>query len=73
VYYDYWHVMVGTRYDPSTPRSSPWTTRRSLRWDDPSRSGRRISASHGYARQVGVKAVGLDFIYQVSAEEWLAN
>ena len=73
IYYDYEHVLAGVRYMPTHVAVVTWTT---TRWtalkDDPL----AFWAPHfGRAMDVlsdaGVKAVGLDFLYQVSAEAWL--
>ena len=73
VYYDYWHVFAGKRYQPQhtvfvsvddatllTYKDDPivfWTPY----W------ARALDVLH----KAGAKAVGLDFIYLVTAEQWL--
>ena len=73
VYYDYWFVLSGVRYQPSHTAfvSMDDDTLVALK-DDPLAFW---APYFGRAMQVltraGAKVVGLDFIYQVSAEAWL--
>ena len=72
-YYDYWHVFTGVRYAPSHTAlvSIDDKTFLALK-DDPlvfwaPYFGRALQV----LAQAGVKAVGFDVLYQVSAEGWL--
>src|SRR4051812_9992060 len=73
VYYDYWHVLSGVRYAPTHAAfiTVDDATLLALK-DDPLAFwapywGQVFETLH----KAGVKAMGLDFIYQVSAESWL--
>ena len=73
IYYDYWHLLSGVRYQPrhTVFVSIDDETLAALK-DDP-----LVFWAPHFARamdtlaQAGVKAVGLDVLYQVSAESWL--
>ena len=73
VYYDYWHMLSGVRYQPRHTAfiAIDDETLAALK-DDP-----LVFWAPHFARamdalaQAGVKAVGLDVLYQVSAESWL--
>jgi adenylate cyclase len=75
LYYDYWHVRAGKRYEPKhTVFVTVDNATLAAYKDDPLAFwspywGRAI----GVLRQAGVKVVGLDFIYLVSAESWLGK
>jgi len=74
IYYDYWHVKAGIRYEPAHTAfiSMDDETLLALRGRPTRVLGAVFRQGHGCARPgSGVKAVGLDFIYQVSAEEGL--
>ena len=72
-YVDYWHIFQGIRYQP---KHTVFIT-----VDDPTLLALKDDPLAFWApywgqvisvlRQAGVKAVGLDFIYTVSAEAWL--
>jgi len=73
VYYDYWHVFSGQRYAPAHAAfvSVDDETLLALK-DDPlafwaPHFGKAIETLN----RAGAKVIGLDFIYQVSAESWL--
>ncbi|HZQ74579.1 MAG TPA: adenylate/guanylate cyclase domain-containing protein [Burkholderiales bacterium] len=72
-YYDYWHVLKGKRYEPTHTAFITVDDATLLAFkDDPLAFwapywGQAIDV----LTQAGVKAVGLDFIYMVSAESWL--
>ncbi len=73
VYYDYWHVFAGVRY---TPRHAAFVsvdddTLAALKDDPLAFWAPHFGRAMDVLSDVGVKAVGLDFIYQVSAESWL--
>jgi class 3 adenylate cyclase len=73
VYYDYWHVLQGVRY---APRHTAFVT-----VDDETLVALKDDPLAFWApywgqamdtlAKAGVKVVGLDFMYQVSAESWL--
>jgi len=73
IYFDYWHVLAGVRYQPTHTAfiSIDDETLAALK-DDP-----MVFWAPHFARvmdvlaQAGVKAIGLDVLYQVSAESWL--
>ena len=73
IYYDYWHMLSGVRYEPRHTAfvSIDDETLTALK-DDP-----LVFWAPHFARvmdvltQADVKAVGLDVLYQVSAESWL--
>jgi len=73
IYYDYWHMLSGVRYQPRHTAfiSIDDETLAALK-DDP-----LVFWAPHFARvmdtlaQAGVKVVGLDVLYQVSAESWL--
>ena len=73
VYYDYWHVLTGKRYEPQHTVFVSVDDATLLAYkDDPlvfwaPYWGRALEVLH----KAGAKAVGLDFIYLVSAESWL--
>jgi adenylate cyclase len=73
VYYDYWHVFSGKRYEPRHTVFVSVDDATLLAYkDDPlvfwaPYWGRALDVLH----KAGAKAVGLDFIYLVSAESWL--
>jgi class 3 adenylate cyclase len=73
VYYDYWHVKAGVRYEPEHTAfiSMDDETLLALKDDPLAFWAPYFGKAMDVLDQVGVKAVGLDFIYQVSAEEWL--
>lgn len=73
VYYDYWHVVVGTRYEPQHTAfiSMDDETLLELKDDPLAFWAPHFGKAMSVLDQAGVKVVGLDFIYQVSAEEWL--
>jgi class 3 adenylate cyclase/CHASE2 domain-containing sensor protein len=73
VYYDYWHLAAGVRYQPKHAAfiTVDDQTLAALK-DDPLAFwapywGQVIDV----LKKAGVKAVGLDFLYTVSAEAWL--
>ena len=73
LYYDYWHVLSGQRYVPQhTAFITVDDATLSAYKEDPLAFwapywGEAISV----LRRAGAKVVGLDFIYTVSAEDWL--
>jgi adenylate cyclase len=73
IYYDYWHVVSGVRYQPKHAAfvSMDDDTLAALKDDPLAFWAPYFGRAMDVLTQVGVKAVGLDFIYQVSAEGWL--
>ena len=73
VYYDYWHVFAGVRYAPQHAAvvSIDDDTLDALKDDPLAFWAPHFGKAMDVLGKVGVKAVGLDFIYQVSAENWL--
>ena len=73
IYYDYWHIISGVRYVPQhaafvTVDDDTLVTYK----DDPLAFwAPHFGQAMDVLTQAGAKAVGLDFIYQVSAESWL--
>jgi class 3 adenylate cyclase/CHASE2 domain-containing sensor protein len=73
VYYDYWHVFTGVRYQPQHTAFITVDDATLLAYkDDPLAFwapywGQAFDA----LSKAGVKVIGLDFIYTVSAEAWL--
>jgi adenylate cyclase len=73
VYYDYWHVFSGVRYEPQNTAFVTVDDATLLAYkDDPLAFwapywGQAFDA----LSKAGVKVIGLDFIYTVSAEAWL--
>ena len=73
VYYDYWHVFQGVRY---APRHTAFitvddATLVALKDDPLAFWAPYWGQAMDTLSKAGVKVVGLDFIYQVSAESWL--
>ena len=73
IYYDYWHVWSGVRY---APRNTVFVemddaTLVALKEDPLAFWAPYFGKAMDTLTAAGVKAVGLDFIYQVSAEGWL--
>jgi len=73
VYYDYWHVFTGVRYIPQHTAvvSMDDETLAALKDDPLAFWAPHFGGVMDVLTRVGAKAVGLDFIYQVSAENWL--
>ena len=73
LYYDYWHVLDGQRFVPQhTAFISMDDDTLLLLKDDPLAFwAPHFGEAMRVLDEVGAKVVGLDFIYQVSAEEWL--
>ncbi|HEY6821548.1 MAG TPA: adenylate/guanylate cyclase domain-containing protein [Burkholderiales bacterium] len=73
IYYDYWHIASGVRYQPKYTAF--------ITVDDPTLAALKDDPLAFWApywgqviavlKQAGVKAVGLDYLYTVSAESWL--
>jgi len=73
VYFDYWHVLSGVRYQPKHTVfiTVDDATLLALK-DDPLAFWAPYWAQvFGVLKKTGAKAIGLDFIYLVSAESWL--
>ena len=73
VYFDYWHVFSGVRY---TPQNTAFVvmdddTLVALKDDPLAFWAPYFGLAMDVLTQAGAKVVGLDFIYQVSAEAWL--
>jgi len=74
-YYDYWHIAAGERYRPAhTALVLVDDATLVAHKDDPLAFwAPHFAQALGVLREAGVKAVGLDFIYLVSAESWLGK
>lgn len=73
VYFDYWHVFSGVRY---TPQHAAFVvmdddTLVALKDDPLAFWAPYFGLAMEVLTQAGARVVGLDFIYQVSAEAWL--
>ena len=73
IYYDYWHVIAGVRYMPEHAAvvSMDDDTLAALKDDPLAFWAPHFGRAMDVLSQAGAKAIGLDFIYQVSAEAWL--
>jgi adenylate cyclase len=73
IYNDYWHVLSGVRYAPQHAAfvTMDDATLVALKDDPLAFWAPHFGQAMNVLTQAGVKAVGLDFIYQVSAEGWL--
>jgi adenylate cyclase len=75
IYYDYWHQFAGKRRDAEYSAVIAVDDATLLQYqDDPLAFWAPYWAqAMDTLTQAGVKAIGLDFIYTVSAESWLAK
>jgi adenylate cyclase len=73
IYYDYWHVFSGVRYLPQHTAVVVMDdeTLASLKDDPLAFWAPHFGRVMDVIANAGAKAIGLDFIYQVSAENWL--
>lgn len=73
IYYDYWHIISGVRYVPQHAAFVTVDDDTLVAYkDDPLAFwAPHFGQAMDVLTQAGAKAVGLDFIYQVSAESWL--
>ena len=73
IYYDYWHVFSGVRWTPQHAGfvSMDDETLAALKDDPLAFWAPHFGLAMDTLHKLGVRAVGLDFIYQVSAENWL--
>ena len=73
IYYDYWHVMTGVRYEPKHTAfiTVDDATLLALKDDPLAFWAPYWGLAMNTLRDAGAKATGLDFIYMVSAEAWL--
>ncbi|CAK0781796.1 adenylate cyclase [Gammaproteobacteria bacterium] len=73
IYYDYWHQFSGKRHEAQYTAVIAVDDETLLQFkDDPLAFWAPYWAqAMDIVRRVGVKAIGLDFIYTVSAEAWL--
>ena len=73
VYYDYWYVFSGVRYHPEHVAfvSMDDETLTALKDDPLAFWAPHFGRAMDVLSKAGAKVVGLDFIYQVSAENWL--
>ena len=73
IYYDYWHVFAGVRYQPQHTAfvSIDDETLTALKDDPLAFWAPHFARAMNTLGRAGVKAVGLDVLHQVSAESWL--
>ena len=73
VYYDYWHVISRVRYPPAYTAfiTVDDATLLALKDDPLAFWAPYWGQAIGTLMKAGVKAVGLDYLYMVSAESWL--
>jgi adenylate cyclase len=73
VYYDYWHVLSGVRYEPQNTAFITVDDATLVAYkDDPLAFWAPYwGQAFDVLTKAGVKVIGLDFIYTVSAEAWL--
>jgi len=73
IYYDYWHVLSGVRYQPQNTAFITVDDATLLAYkDDPLAFWAPYwGQAFDVLSKAGVKVIGLDFIYTVSAEAWL--
>jgi len=73
VYYDYWHQYAGKRRDPAYAAVVAVDERTLDEYrDDPLAFWQpHFARAMETLTRAGVKAIGLDYLYQVSAEDWL--
>jgi adenylate cyclase len=72
-YLDYWHILQGVRYEPKHTVfvTVDDATLLALKDDPLAFWAPYWGHVFGVLRQAGVKGIGLDYIYTVSAEAWL--
>ena len=73
IYYDYWHVFAGVRYQPQHTAFVliDDETLTALKDDPLTFWAPHFARAMNTLGRAGVKAVGLDVLHQVSAESWL--
>ncbi len=73
LYYDYWHVFSGVRYEPRHTAlvSIDDQTLLALKDDPLAFWAPHFGKAIDTLTKAGAKVIGLDVIYQVSAESWL--
>ena len=73
IYYDYWHILSEVRHPVKHVAfvEVDDKTLDSLKEDPLAFWAPYFGEAMNVLTEVGTKAVGLDFIYQVSAEDWL--
>jgi adenylate cyclase len=73
IYYDYWHVVSGVRHAPQHTAfvTLDDETLLALKDDPLAFWAPHFGQAMKVLTQAGARVVGLDFIYQVSAEAWL--
>jgi adenylate cyclase len=75
LYYDAWHQLAGRRYEPAHVAIVAIDDE-SLRqnWDRPLAFwGPHFATAVEVLRDIGVRTIGIDFLFSVSAESWLKN
>jgi class 3 adenylate cyclase len=75
LYYDAWHQLVGRRYEPVRVATVAIDDESLLQnWDRPLAFwGPHFATAIEVLRDIGVRTIGIDFLFSVSAESWLKH